>query len=81
AVPLLQQSIWLDPTASGPFILLGKCHLKLAQHADAERMLKRAVEMDPRNWSAHYLLGQTLTALGRTEEGAAELKTSQQLRQ
>jgi hypothetical protein len=36
--------------------------------------------MDPQNYSAHYLLGQTLTAEGKTEEGRKMLERSQELR-
>ena len=43
-------------------------------------MLRRAIEMDPNNYSAHYLLGQTLQRLGRPEEAKKILERSQQLR-
>jgi Flp pilus assembly protein TadD len=43
-------------------------------------MLRQAIRMDPNNYSAHYLLGQTLMQAGKTEEGRKMLQQSQQLR-
>ena len=80
AIPLLQKSVWLNPTNSGPYILLGKGYAKRGELQNAEGMLRRALQMDPNNSSAHYLLGQTLIKLGRNDEGAKLLERSQQLR-
>jgi tetratricopeptide (TPR) repeat protein len=76
---LLQQSIWLDATASGPFILMGKVLLKKNDPTLASRSLKRALSMDPNNYMAHNLLGQAYRALGMTAEAESELQTSQKL--
>jgi len=48
---------------------------------EAERMLRRALQMDPRNASAHYLLGRTLIQSGHAEEGKKLLRRWEELRQ
>ncbi|GEM_PF-6789869 len=57
-----------------PFILLGKCYLKEKNFANAERILRRALAIDLRNTLATYLLGQTLLAVGKTDEGRQVLE-------
>ncbi len=64
----LQRSIWLNPFYSGPYILLGRVYMKKGQPATAEGMLRRAVEYDPNNRAAHYLLAQLLQQMGRVDE-------------
>jgi tetratricopeptide (TPR) repeat protein len=68
AVPSLQRSIWLNQFYSGPYIVLGKCYFKQKNYANAESMLKHALEMDPQNYSATYLLAQTLSAEDKKDE-------------
>ena len=45
--------------------------MKKGQPATAEGMLRRAIEYDPNNKAAHYLLGQVLQQAGRAEEAQA----------
>ena len=75
AIPNLQRAVWLNSEFSGPYILLGKCYFKMHDWNNAEGILKRAAKLDPGNHEAIYLLGQTLMASGKTEEGRALLKT------
>jgi tetratricopeptide (TPR) repeat protein len=76
---LLQRSIWLDPTATGPYVLMGKVLQKKGEPALAVRSLQRAISMDPNNAIPHHLLGQAYRDLGRTEEAERELKLAEQL--
>ena len=76
---LLQRSIWLDATATGPYILMGKVLLKKGEAELALRTLSHAAAMDPNNYITHHLLGQTYRALGRAEDADRELKLSGQL--
>ena len=62
AIPELQRSIWL------PYILLGKCYLKQKNFFNAESMLRKAVNLDPGNYSGTYLLAQTLMAEEKKDE-------------
>ena len=79
AEKLLQRSIWLDPTATGPYVLMGKVLQKKGEPALAVRSLQRAISMDPNNAVPHHLLGQAYRDLGRTEEAEHELKLAEQL--
>jgi len=79
AIAALQQSIWINPYFSGPYILLGKAFSKTGQSAAAEDMLRHAVQYDPNNKAAHYLLGQVLQQAGRAEEARKEFEIAARL--
>jgi tetratricopeptide (TPR) repeat protein len=78
---LLQRSIWLDSTSTGPYILLGKVLEKKGETELAVRALQRALSMDPNNPIPHHLLGQAYRDLGKNEEADRELKVAGQLEQ
>ncbi len=78
---LLQRSIWLDATSTGPFILMGKVLEKKGEFDLAVRALQRAVTMDPNNSITHHLLGQAYRDLGRNEDAERELKLAEQLQE
>ena len=79
AEKLLQRSIWLDSTASGPYILMGKVLLKKNEPTLAVRSLKHALSMDPSNFIAHNLLGQAYRAQGNAVQAAKELELAEKL--
>jgi Flp pilus assembly protein TadD len=79
AIASLQQSIWINPYYSGPYILLGKAYAKTNRPAAAEDMLRRATQMDPNNKSAHYLLAQILQQAGRVDEAKKEFAIAEKL--
>ena len=74
AIPNLERAIWLNADFSGPYIVLGKCYFKTANYSNAEGILRHALTLDPENYSATYLLGQTLIALGKKVEGRTLLE-------
>src|SRR5437870_3203446 len=76
---LLQRSIWLDATSTGPYILMGKVLGKKGETELAVRALQRALAMDPNNPIPHHLLGEAYRQLGRADEAARELKMAEQL--
>jgi len=76
---LLQRSIWLDATSTGPYILMGKVLEKKGEFELAVRALQRAAAMDPNNPTTHHLLGQAYRDMGRKEEAEFELKRAEQL--
>jgi len=53
--------------------------MKKQQLAAAEGMLQRAVQYDPNNKMAHYLLAQVLQQSGRTQEAKREFEASERL--
>jgi tetratricopeptide (TPR) repeat protein len=76
---LLQRSIWLDATSTGPYILMGKVLEKKGEFELAVRALQRAATMDPNNPTTHHLLGQSYRDMGKKEEAESELKLAEQL--
>lgn len=76
---LLQRSIWLDATSTGPYILMGKVLEKKGEPELAIRALQRAATMDPNNSMTHHLLGQAYRDVGKSEDAARELKLAEQL--
>jgi tetratricopeptide (TPR) repeat protein len=78
---LLQRSIWLDATSTGPYILMGKVLEKKGEAELAVRALQRALAMDPNNPISHHLLGQAYRDLGKNEDAERELKVAGQLEQ
>ena len=78
---LLQRSIWLDATSTGPYILMGKVLEKKGEPELAVRALQRAMSMDPNNSTTHHLLGQAYRDMGKNEDAERELKIAQQLQE
>jgi tetratricopeptide (TPR) repeat protein len=78
---LLQRSIWLDATSTGPYILMGKVLEKKGEPELAVRALQHALSMDPSNSVTHHLLGQAYRDMGKTEDAERELKIAQQLQE
>jgi len=76
---LLQRSIWLDSTSTGPYILLGKVLEKKGEPDLAVRAGIGAAAMDPNNSMTHHLLGRAYRDLGQHEEAERELKLANQL--
>jgi tetratricopeptide (TPR) repeat protein len=76
---LLQRSIWLDATSTGPYILMGKVLEKKGEPLLAARALQRAVTMDPSNPMPHHLLGQAYRDLGQKDDAERELKLAEEL--
>jgi tetratricopeptide (TPR) repeat protein len=81
AEKLLQRSIWLDATSTGPYILMGKVLQTKGEPELAVRSLQRAVAMDPNNPMTHHLLGQAYREMGREDDAARELGAAGQLEQ
>jgi Tfp pilus assembly protein PilF len=59
---------------------MGRAYMKKEQPAVAEGMLRRAIEFDPNNRAAHYLLAQLLQQTGREEEARREFEIAERLR-
>jgi tetratricopeptide (TPR) repeat protein len=80
AIAPLQKSIWLNPFFSGPYIVLGKVYLKKGDLPNAESILRRALAMDPNNYSGHHLLAQVLQQADRMAEAKKEFEIAESLR-
>ncbi len=69
----LMQSLALDTSSTGPFLLMGKVLLRTDDPGNAAMYLKHAEKMDFSNPIAHTLLGQAYRQLGQETEAKAEL--------
>jgi tetratricopeptide (TPR) repeat protein len=79
AIAALQKSIWLNPFYSAPYILMGRAYMKKNEPAVAEGMLRRAIQYDPNNRTAHYVLAQLLQQTGRVDEAKKEFAIAERL--
>jgi tetratricopeptide (TPR) repeat protein len=68
----LMQSLALDTTSTGPFILMGKVLLRKNDPENAAIYLKHAEKMDPSSYIAHTLLGQAYRSLGQEAQAKQE---------
>jgi tetratricopeptide (TPR) repeat protein len=75
----LQRALLLEPTATGPYILLGKVLLRRQDPAGAVMYLERAEKMDPNNFMTHSLLGQAYRSLGRQQDASRETQISEKI--
>jgi predicted Zn-dependent protease len=75
----LQCAVLLEPTSTGPYILLGKVLLKRQEPASAASYLERAEKMDGSNFMTHNLLSQAYRSMGRMEDGRREIEAAQKL--
>jgi len=75
----LKQSIWLNESSSGAFILLGRIALKRNDASLASGFLERALKLDPQNYYVHYFLARAYQSLGRTAEASEHFDISKSL--
>ena len=76
---VLKQSIWLNESSSGAFILLGRIALRRNDPALASGFLERALKLDPQNYYVHYFLARAYQSMGRTGEAAQHIEISKSL--
>ena len=72
AEKLLQEVMKKNQTMEKAYVISGKLYNTQKQYAQAERMLRRAIELDPNDVDAHWFLAGTLQHLGRREEAERE---------
>lgn len=62
-----------DPLADEPFTVAGTAALAQGRSADAERLLKEAIERDPRSLAPRYLLADLALRTGNVEAGLEQV--------
>jgi Flp pilus assembly protein TadD len=73
-VRLTERTLEIEPANPFAWQALALGFEKLGRFDDAERALRRGLEIAPGQWRIRQTLGQFLMAHDRAEEGAAELK-------
>ena len=80
AIAALQKSVWLNPYYSAPIHpARPRVHEDRSARAGRKSMLRRAIQSDPNNRSAHYLLAQLLQQMGRADEAKREFDIAERL--
>ena len=80
AEKVLKESIWLNESSSGAYILLGEIALKKDDSSLAAGFLERALKLDPQNFYVHYFLAKAYQNLGRKTEANQQFEISKTLR-
>ena len=75
----LLQSLALDTSSTGPFLLMGKVLLRKNDPETAAMYLQHAEKMDPSNFITHTLLGQAYRSVGKQGEAKLEFKAAAKL--
>ena len=64
---------WIPCEALGGLLMNGR------RYEEAERLLRKAVQLDPKSVKANYQLGLLLARTGRKEEADRQLETAKSL--
>ncbi|HTV05828.1 MAG TPA: tetratricopeptide repeat protein [Acidobacteriaceae bacterium] len=75
----LQRALLLEPSATGPYILLGRALIGNQDPAGAVMYLQRAEKMDDKNPMTHWLLAQAYRSLGQLDAARRESEITQKL--
>jgi tetratricopeptide (TPR) repeat protein len=86
-VRLLEKAAQLRPKNPGVFLFLGNAYHGVGQFEKAIECFRKSMALDPtmdrtnpQAAEAHFLLGQSLVRVGRTEEGEKELEIAKELK-
>jgi tetratricopeptide (TPR) repeat protein len=86
-VRLLEKAAGLRPKNPGVFLFLGNAYHGVGQFEKAIECFRKSMALDPnmdktnpQAAEAHFLLGQSLVRMGRTEEGEKELEIARELK-
>jgi serine/threonine-protein kinase len=74
-----ERALQIDDSLGEAYTSLGYVHRYLWNWAEAEKGLKRGIEMNPNYATAHKFYGNYLCNLGRFDEGLEEYKRAQEL--
>jgi tetratricopeptide (TPR) repeat protein len=76
AIPVLQQLLQTEPRSVLAYDGLGTVYLTSRRFADAEAAARKALEIDGSNELGHWVLGCSLTALGKADAEALKHLTT-----
>ncbi len=80
AVVPLQRAIWLNLESTKSYLLLATVYAQQDRHFVAENTLKRVIDMDPRNYEAHFQLARIYHKTNRAELARKEMAIANELR-
>ncbi len=79
AVQALEKELEISPTHVPAMIEAAFLCLELGQLEKSEQFARRAMELEPKNYAPHNILGRALVQSGHPEQGIAELETAVRL--
>ena len=79
AVGELEKELEINPTHVPAMVEAAFLCLEMQQLEKSERLARRAIELEPRNYAPHNILGRILAQSGHTEQGIAELEMAVRL--
>lgn len=74
AEPAFRRVIQLEPSAPHGYVGLADVKMRRGEHADAAKLLEKALGFDPRDRMTRYMLGRAYIRLGRKAEAERHLK-------
>jgi tetratricopeptide (TPR) repeat protein len=80
AIPHLRAAVEIDPLIHAAYPILGRAYRQTGDLPAAMAILKTALDRSPADQESRYALGQVLLAMGRVDEGRAELDTYEKIR-
>jgi tetratricopeptide (TPR) repeat protein len=80
AVPLLQRAAEISPGTAQIRYQLGKAYFDLHRLPEAQQATEEAIPLNPKDPTAHYLLGRIYQRLNKTDLAAKEFKLTEELR-
>ncbi len=75
----LLEEIRINSESSMPYMQLAYIYIRLDQFQDAIPIARKAVQLAPQSFAAHYLSGRALLGLGRVNESIMELNVAKRL--
>jgi Flp pilus assembly protein TadD len=78
-IPAARQALLLAPNDDRALDLIGVGWFKVGDFPEAERMLRRAIGMNPNSAAAHLHLGMCLLEEGLAEEAKSEMEQAARL--
>jgi TolB-like protein len=74
AIELRKRTVALDPLCSFCYVLLGGDLSVAGQYDEANRMLQKALDLNPQQGWVHFVRGQILLARGHPQEALVEMQ-------
>jgi eukaryotic-like serine/threonine-protein kinase len=74
AIEQQKRTVALDPLCSSCYVFLGDDLYQAGQYDEANRMLQKALELDPQQGFVHFIGGKILLARGRPQEALVEMQ-------
>jgi tetratricopeptide (TPR) repeat protein len=81
AIERLEELLRRHPDHASSCEALGGLLMNGRRYAEAERLLRRAVQLNPKSIKANYQLGLLLARTGRREEADKQLEMAKSLRE